>query len=390
MRGDTGVSDSGHAVGGCRWISRADGLRWLAPLLVGAVLIGCQVEKEPIRIGFLGGLSGRLSDLGEAGRNGVQFAVDEANEAGGIKGQRIELLVRDDAQDPQKANAALDELIAARVELVIGPMTSAMAEVVAPAAQRAGLILISPTVTARKFYDLDDGFFLMMASAYAEARLSAEYHFGEGRARRVAVIHDTRNRAYTESWLAEFTSAFQQLGGEVSPHPIESGSDVDLDTPVRQALARRPDVVLMIAAAVDTARLAQKVRERDDKVTLAASQWATTERLIELGGRHVEGLISHNYFDRRSTTEEMRKLRSAYVERFRREPGFAGVAAYDAARVAFAALERRAAGQNLRASLLANGPFPGADGNITFNRSGDSDRVPRVTVVREGQFVTLR
>lgn len=390
MVGDTEISDSGYAAGERRWISRANFLRWLAPLLVGASLIGCQMEKEPVRIGFLGGLSGRFSDLGEAGRNGVQFAVDQANQAGGIKGRRIELLVRDDAQDAQKANAALDELIAARVELVIGPMTSAMGEVVAPAAERAGIVVISPTVTARKFYELDDRVFLMMASARAEARLSAEYHFNDGRARRVSVIHDTRNRAYSESWLAEFTSAFQQMGGEISPHPIESGTDVDLDTPVRQALSRRPDVILMIAAAVDTARLAQKVRERDGKVTLAASQWATTERLIELGGAHVEGLVSHNYFDRRSTTEEMVKLRSAYVERFRREPGFAGVAAYDAARVAIAALERRGAGQDVRASLLANGPFPGADGNITFNRFGDSERVPRVTVVRDGQFVTLR
>jgi branched-chain amino acid transport system substrate-binding protein len=365
-------------------------LGWFVPLCLIALLSGCEGGKEPVRIGYLGDLSGRFSDLGEAGRNGVQYAIDEANQAGGIKGRRIELLVRDDAQDPEKAIAAVAELAAAGVELVIGPMTSAMAEVAVPAAERAGIVLISPTVTARKFFELDDRLFLILASTRDEAILSAQYHYRDGAARRIAVIHDIRNRAYSESWLAEFTSTFQQLGGDVFPQPFESGLDADLEAPVRQALARRPDVVLMIAAAVDTARLAQKVRERDAKVTLAASQWATTERLIELGGAYVEGLISHNYYDRRSSSESMQKLRAAYLERFRREPGFAGVAAYDAARVGVAALDRRVAGQDVRMSLLANGPFPAADGNITFTRFGDSGRVPRVTVVRDGQFVTLR
>jgi branched-chain amino acid transport system substrate-binding protein len=390
MRGETRLSGIGRASGTRRSSLRSRMRRWLAPLFMLVVLGGCDGGKDAVRIGYLGGLSGRFSDLGESGRNGVQYAIDEANQAGGIKGRRVELLVRDDGQDPEKAIAALDELVAARVELVIGPMTSAMAEVVVPAAERAGIVLISPTVTAHKFFELDDHFFLIMVSARDEARLSAQYHFRDGSARRIAVIHDTRNRAYTESWLAEFTSTFQQQGGEVFPQPFESGPDADLEAPVRRALARRPDVVLMIASAVDAARLAQKVRERDVRVTLAASQWATTERLIELGGQHVEGLISHNYFDRRSSADSMRRLRDAYIERFRREPGFAGVAAYDAARVAIAALERRGAGQDVRSSLLANGPFPGADGTIAFNRFGDSGRAPRVTVVRDGQFVTIR
>jgi len=40
--------------------------------------------------------------------------------------------------------------------------------------------------------------------------------------------------------------------------------------------------------------------------------------------------------------------------------------------------------------LLTLGPFPGAEGEISFDRFGDSSRMPHITVVRGGEFVVLR
>jgi branched-chain amino acid transport system substrate-binding protein len=362
-----------------------------AMLLLAAVfMLGACAEREPVRIGFLGGLTGRAADLGESGRNGVQIAVDEINAAGGIDGRPVELIVRDDGQDAATAIAAANELIAGRVQGIVGPMTSSMADVVAPIADREGVVLVSPTVTARKFFAIDDSLFLVMSSTREEAALSAEYHYREGGIRRVVVFHDTTNRAYTESFLAEFTAAFQQLGGEVTPVGFASAPDLDVGKLVRAALTKRPDAVLLIANSVDAARFAQKVREVSQAVVLFASQWATTDRLVELGGNAVEGMFLHNYFGRDSTSPDLTRLRTTYIQRFRREPGFAGVAAYDATRALLGALARRSGNETLRQALLTKGPFPGAEAPFSFDRFGDSSRVPRITVVRDGQFVTVR
>lgn len=363
--------------------------RFAACLVVFAVLAGCG-QRETLRVGFLAGLSGGVADLGEAGRNGAQIAVEEVNRAGGIDGRPVELVVRDDAQTPEKAIAATNELVALGVEAIIGPMTSAMAEVVLPLAQRAGVVLVSPTVTARKFFGQDDNLFLISSSTQDEARLSARFHFKENGMHRVAAIYDLKNLAYTESWLREFTVAFQELGGAVLPFAYESTPDAKFGTIVRQVLNKRPDGILLITSAVDAARLAQKIRERNPQVLLIASQWATTERLIELGGSAVEGMVLHNSFDRDSKAEGMQRLRSVYAERFQREPGFAGVAAYDATRAVLAALTRRHGGETLRDALLTRGPFPGAEENISFDRFGDSRRVQHIAVVRDGQFITVR
>ena len=42
-----------------------------------AGLLSACGEKEPIRVGFLGGMSGKHSNLGESGRNGVLMAIEE-------------------------------------------------------------------------------------------------------------------------------------------------------------------------------------------------------------------------------------------------------------------------------------------------------------------------
>ena len=364
-------------------------LRLAASLLLVAILSACG-QREPLRIGFLGGLSGRVADLGEAGRNGAQIAIEEVNRAGGVNGRQVELIVRDDGQSTEKAVAAFNELIAAGVEAVIGPMTSAMAEVVLPAAQSSGIVLVSPTVTAGNFFGRDDNLFLIMSSTREEASLSAEYHYTQSGVRRVVAIHDLQNRAYTESWLRDFTVAFQELGGEVLPIGFASGPDVDSGAMVRAALGKKPDAILLVTSALDAARLAQKVRESNAGVLLFASQWATTERLIELGGRAVDGMVLHNYFDRDNKAEGLLRLRQAYRERFQREPDFAAVAAHDATHVVLEALARRGSGQSLRDALLTRGPFAGSEEAISFNRNGDSQRVPHILVVRDGQFVTLR
>lgn len=358
-------------------------------LLVFGFLNGC-TPHEPLRIGFLGGLSGYVADLGEAGRNGAQIAIDETNRAGGIDGRPVELVVRDDSQLPEKAIAAVNDLVAARVEAIVGPMTSAMAEVVLPLAERAGVVLVSPTVTARNFFGLKDHLFLIMSSTLDEAALSADYHFTQSGVRRVVAIHDTRNRSYTESWLRDFMAEFQERGGDVIPIAFESGPAVDSGAIIREALGKRPDAIVLITNAFDAARFAQKVRDSDSRTLLFATQWASTERLIEFGGKAVEGMVLHNYFDRDSKAPELQRLRQKYVERFQRDLDFAVVAAYDATKAVLEGLARRTAGQSLAEALQTRGPFTGAEAGISFNSNGDSRRIPHVTVVRDGHFATVR
>src|SRR5579863_6415628 len=102
-----------------------------AALLVLAA--GCD-DPAPIEVGFIGGLSGRVADLGIGALDGARLAIEEQNRRGGIGGHPIRLTTEDDKQDAEAARTAFETLAAHRVEAIIGPMTSVMAVTLAPLA----------------------------------------------------------------------------------------------------------------------------------------------------------------------------------------------------------------------------------------------------------------
>ena len=105
---------------------------------IAALLAGCG-QQAPLKIGFIGGLSDRNSDNGQSGLNGVTLAIEQFNRNGGIDGQLVELVARDDAQKRETAEKSAQELVDAKVEAVIGPFTSGMAEVIVPITGKAGV-----------------------------------------------------------------------------------------------------------------------------------------------------------------------------------------------------------------------------------------------------------
>jgi len=362
---------------------------WAIIVLGIAALLGCQ-PPEPIRIGFVGGTSGRVADLGIAGRDAVLLAVELRNQAGGVAGRKVELLIRDDEQKPEVAQRVVRELIDQGVVAIVGPMTSAMAIAVAPIADEAQVLLMSPTATSDDLTGLDDYFFRVNASTLDNASRIARYHVGQNATRRLAVAYDLRNKSYTESWLNSFRAAYVQGGGEVvKVLGFEGGGETALLQVAQDLLAAQADGVLIVANSVDTALLSQQIRKLDRHAPIITSEWAATERLIELGGKAVEGVIVAQNFDRNSAAPRYRAFYQAYRDRFHREPGFGGVIAFDAANVVLDALAQQQAGRNVKETVLAMRRFEGVQEPIVFNEFGEVKRSLYITVVRDGQFVMV-
>lgn len=350
-------------------------------------------EPAPIGVGFVGGLSGRVADLGISGRNGVVLAIEEQNKNGGINGRKIQLHVMDDKQDPETVKTAVGELIDKKVSAIIGPMTSAMAVVAVPLINEAGVVMVSPTVTTKLLTGRDDYFFRVIAHTKAYANRSAIYHRQKLGLSRIAAIYDIRNRAYTESWLEDFQETFQGLGGKiVSKVSFWSGRDRDFRNLARRALDGGADGVLVISNSVDAALLIQRIREINSSVNLITAEWAATERLVELGGKATEGIHAAQFIDRDSVAPSFIAFRRAYVDRFGEEPGFAGMAGYDAAKLTIKALEGSDAkgGEALRQTILNIGRFPGVQDTIIIDRFGEANRTTFITTVRDGKFKVVR
>ncbi len=84
-------------------------------------------DRGPIKLGFISSLSGSQAPLGQPMLLGAQIAVDQINQAGGVLGRKLELVVRDDKAKPADATVAARELVGSGVNLHFGVVSSAVA-----------------------------------------------------------------------------------------------------------------------------------------------------------------------------------------------------------------------------------------------------------------------
>lgn len=365
-------------------------LRLFAAILILLPISGCK-EPEPIRIGFVAGTSGRVADLGISGCDAVQMAVEECNRNGGIRGRRVQLLVKDDQQDPETARLAAADLIRQEVVAIVGPMTSDMGLAIAPFVNESEVLAVSPTATTQRLSGRDDFFFRVTGTTRDYASRSARFQVESNQIHRMAAIFDLGNRSFTEEWLDEFRKVFVSLGGEiVDPIPFRTEEGRNFLEIAAEALVGGPDGVLIVANSMDSALLCQQIRKIDSQIHITLADWGATERLLELGGKAVEGVTVVQTFDRQNPSPRYRRFRQAFVQRYGREPGFPGVHAYDAVRVVLEALRLRKDGGSLKETARSTRRFQGLQRTIEFDDFGDvNGAYASISIVRNGKFVVL-
>jgi len=357
-----------------------------APVLLALpTLTGC-ADRGP-RLALLAGLTGPASDLGVAGRDGAVLAIEDAAARTGAT-----LLEFDDGQQPEQIAALAQRIANSDVTAVIGPMTSSIARVWIPEAERLGLVTVSPTVTSHDFAGQDDGFFRVCATTREYARRSAEFAVQTRRWQRFAIVRDDSNAPYTRSWAEHFVARAREMGATVPDIIVyhrTQGPNRDPAQAAQAAPSQRPEVLVIVANAADTAVMAQTTHARPDPPALLASEWAATDQLIVGGGRSVEGLMVTQFLDRNSRAPAYLTFAQRFVLRYGRDPGFVETAAYDATRVVLQALDAQRHREPLKATLLRLRRFDGLQNPIEFDDFGDCSRPLVVTEVRNGRYVVV-
>ena len=349
------------------------------------VLCGCQ-PALPIKVGFIGGLSGRVSELAIDGRNGAQLAIETLNSR---SGPRYELRVHDDAQSIEQGMAAIAAVAEEGDAFAVGPMTSVLAKSMAPEASKRHVVLISPTANSDELSGIDDWFFRVIPPAGPGAEQIADAAISRGLLS-VAVMGEWSNRTYSESFASRFSARFQSQGGapvhlvtyETDQHPDYAKIAADL-------LSTHPRLVLLVCGAVDASIAAQQLRRRDPDVQLAMASWAANVQLLQMGGRAIEGALVLQALDLDSQEPAYVDFRKRYVERFGGAPSQAAVFSYDATMMGAEGLRRKTDGQSLRDVLRAPGSWPGLQQPVVLDHFGDSVNRFHLSEVRNGRFVML-
>ena len=375
--------------------NRAHPLRLRAAAPVGAAILAAFLAlslsacaKPPVKVGLPLVLTGLTSRIGIAGRNGALLAAERINAAGGIRGRRLELLPRDDFEDPDKALEVDQALAEEGAVALVGHMASRTGLKAVEFATRRRLPLISPTISSTDYSGKDDYFFRIIGSNALMGKTLAAYARKTGLSR-AAAAYESTNRSYTVPFFEGFKAEFERLGGVVlKPRSFATSASLDYGAMVEELLAEGPDAVFVVASPFDTAEVCQALQTRGSPLPVLAAMWAMTDDLFAFGGRSVERLVGVMYLDPEDDSPAYRAFREEYSRRYGEEPSFASAYGYDAVMVLAKAMAaaRRLDGPSIKEALLGIGRFDGLQGRIVLDRYGDCEKEPFVFRVRDGRF----
>jgi branched-chain amino acid transport system substrate-binding protein len=367
-------------------------LRFMVLMGFIAFFVGCEREK-PVTIGFIGGLTGRTADLGSHSRNGMILAIEEWNERGGINGKPIEMLIRDDKQDPARARAVFAELIEADIDAAVGPSTSSIAVEVAPLANEAGILLIGTTVTTNQLQDKDDTFFRTVATTRNSTTHLIEILKSRIDIKQFAIVQDLSNKAYTESWKSDFINGMALDGIEPNfDAQFTSGDNLRLLEISQQLALVETDIIVLVTNATDAALLVKQIRSFNTDVDVVTAEWAGTSQFLQLAGRDAEGIVVPRYIDESSDDPLFIDLTKRYNERFQQGMGYPGLLAYNATNALLEAISNKEDDESIKEYLINKREFQAVLATFELNQFGDEVRnaFHFVTQVEDGKFITVR
>lgn len=233
-----------------------------------AILLGFSLvastswAQTTIKIGWLSSLTGPLSSAAIAENQGVQFAVDEINAAGGIGGKKIELITRDTASDPTKAvNFAQQLAFSDKVNVIIGPVNSGESLATVGMIAKAGIPnLIIGTVdelTDAKKYPRA---FRLINTNRQWIEAANAYVLGRLKKSKIAVIGDTSG--YGTSSAKTAIELLEKAGVKPVYSVLIDPNKTDLTDEFTKAKAAGADVIMPWSAA--TGLIARILNTRGD------------------------------------------------------------------------------------------------------------------------------
>ncbi|NMO14315.1 ABC transporter substrate-binding protein [Pyxidicoccus fallax] len=344
-------------------------------------------ETGPIVIGTLGSLTGSEASFGTVVRDGIQFAVEEVNAKGGVKGRKIELRSYDTQGRIEESVAAAQRLLTQdRVMLVLGDVTSSGSLAIADAVQAARVPMVTPSATHPDVTKKGDYIFRTCFIDPFQGGAMARFARENLKLDTVAVLHDARN-ASSLGLSEAFQEAFKKLGGKVVAVEAYSKGDTDYRAPLLAAKKAKPQALYLPGFYSEVGVIARQARELGMTQPLLGGDGWESDRIFELAGGALEGAHYSSHYAEDNPAPELQRFITAFRARYGRSPEAASALGYDGARVALAAMERAESlsGPAIRDALAATKDFPGATGTLSMDANRNPVKPAVILTIRDGK-----
>jgi len=376
-------------------------------LAIGAVVVYLGNSKTPsttstpkalkAKVAIYGPLTGSNADYGVELRNGSILAIRDINAAGKLDLTWVE---RDEKSDNDLAKKYAQELVDDKEVLgVVGPVTSGSMLAAGSIFQDNTLPIISPSATNPKISTLGDYIFRVVPTDDLQGKELASLAYTDLKLKRSATLVDidSNSQAYSQGLADVINTEFTRLGGTVAIKDTYKKGDKDFAKQVG-AIKKdgKIDVIFIPGYSDEAAYLSQELQKEGLTIQViggdGVGEGVTNGKVIQLGGKTVEGLIATTVFDPNNPDSKVQSFIKTYKANFGKTPSWVAVLSYDAMQVLGSAILN--ASSQTRASVKdaieKASSFQGIGRTITFDKNGDVSTPFLKLAIKNGSYEILK
>ena len=258
----------------------------------GLVSVACQQggsDDDVFRIGVMESLTGPGETYGTVLNQSKEMAAAEINDAGGINGKRLELIVEDSKCGAQDAITAYNKLTDVDgVKIILGTSCSGAMLGAAPLAEEDGVVMFSASATSPDIEGAGDYIF---RTAINDALLGVDAGntmWADG-IRTLATINESTD--YAEGVQKTTVEQFVKRGGQVVAEEKYASDVTDFRTQLTKLFGANPDAVLLAAQSEFTGgTIVKQARELGYEGPFYSEVVPTGTTALEIAGDAATGL----------------------------------------------------------------------------------------------------
>lgn len=219
----------------------AQGARAVIGALAALALSAATARSQDILIGAILPLTGPAAPVGIEEQQGVQFAIDKANAAGGVAGRKVVGLFEDSQGKPDVGVLSFNKLVDLRNTPIIITAFSSVSLAIAPLATRKKVLVVNAAAQSNRLANASPFLINTIPLVREETGSIVNYMVKTLGKKRAAIVYE--NAAAGVDAKDDFKQAFEALGGKITDEePVEFGQ-TNYRPALLKAAAGKPDFV---------------------------------------------------------------------------------------------------------------------------------------------------
>ena len=285
-------------------------------LALGAgVCIAAEPSGEPIPLAMIVPLTGDFGEFGRAEVAAARLAVRQINDAGGLAGREVSVLVEDSESSPERGAGTFARMLEANHARFFYVASSGVALAVAPLAERAGVFLLTDAADPR-VGEACSLAFRHCPDAGRETERIAEYAMNELKLRTLALFHV--KGAYGDSYVVPFRRSVESRGGRVVARDFFEQDQTEFRPQLSRLLSSRPDGIYFIGFGPSLANAIRQARGLGFTGPIFAASSVAYRDTYAAAPEALEGTL---YTDIMFTPGSGDARAQAFIEEYRRQSG---------------------------------------------------------------------